>query len=302
MKVTLSALIMVLAGWFVPGQQGAQSAPRTLRADVSTVAAVAAKPAPAPAATPDSPAVVLNRPYKKVRLPAGCNNQQSYDVILHFHGVPSRVMDALEKTDLNAVLVVTNLGAGSGRYENVFAQDGSLARLLEGVQTLVEKHCGELTRGRVALSSWSAGYGAAYRILAHPGDAALVDAVLLADGLHAGYEPDDRRKVNGAQMEPFAKFAARAAKGDAVMVITHSSIVTPKYASTTETAAHLIEHVGAGVSKHPATAPRKMQQLSAASVGGFSVRGFAGGGTDAHCDHLFALDALLFAPLQQAWQ
>jgi hypothetical protein len=299
MKLTIATLVVVLVGWVTPGGSAVRgnAAERTFRPDASTVATyVAAVAAPAAA-----PALVLSKPYKKIRLPKGCNNDKQYDVVVHFHGVPERVFSAYEKSGLDAVLVVTNLGAGSGRYEDTFANAGSFKTLLQNVQSLVEKHCGQLTRGRVAISSWSAGYGAPYRILAHAEDAALVDAVLLADGLHAGYEPSDRRKVSDAQMEPFAKFAQRAANGDAVMVITHSSIVTPKYASTTQTAAHLAEHVGAERSTTAAAGPRDMQQISTANAGGFSVRGFSGNGPDAHCDHLYALDALLFAPLAQAW-
>ncbi len=304
MKLTIATLLVVLVGWVAPGEGTAQgnAEKRTLRADESSAATFVPAPVqPAAPAAPDAPAVVLSKPYKKIRMPKGCNNDTQYDVVVHFHGVPERVFDAYEKSGLNAVLVVSNLGAGSGRYENTFATAGSFKSLLSGVHSLVEKHCGKLTRGRVAISSWSAGYGAAYRILAHADDAALVDAVLLADGLHAGYDPADRRKVSSAQMEPFTKFAQRAANGDAVMVITHSSIAPPKYASTSQTAAHLAEHVGAKRSTETAVGPRDMQQISAASLGDFSVRGFSGNGPDAHCDHLFALDALLFAPLAQAW-
>ncbi|MEZ4226466.1 MAG: hypothetical protein R3B13_36305 [Polyangiaceae bacterium] len=301
MKLTLSALMVVLVGWLSPAQGvSSASAPRTLRSDDSQ-SLRAASPAPAAVAAP-SPATVLNKAYKKIRLPEGCNNDSSYDLVIHFHGVPERVISSFEQSKLHAVLVVMNLGAGSGRYENTFAQAGSLGHLLDAIDSVVTENCGKQTRGRVALSSWSAGYGATYRILSHAEDAALVDAVMLADGLHAGFEPNDRRLVNSAQMEPFTKFAQRAAKDEAVMIITHSSIAPPKYASTTQTAAHLVEQLSAKTDHRGAAGPRDMQQISAASMGSFSVRGFAGNGPDAHCDHLYALNELVFAPLQAKWQ
>jgi len=89
----------------------------------------------------------------------------------------------------------------------------------------------------------SAGYGAILHIIDRAKDAARVDAVLLADGMHVGFEPVGFRKVSAISMAPFTLFADEAIAGKKLFAITHSTIQTP-YASTTETAEFLARHRG----------------------------------------------------------
>jgi hypothetical protein len=64
------------------------------------------------------------------------------------------------------------------------------------------------------------------------------------DGLHVGYV---NKKVSEAGMTTWFNFAKLAVVNERLMVVTHSSIVPPGYASTTETAEYLWSRLaGAG--------------------------------------------------------
>jgi hypothetical protein len=307
-KATIAAVVLALIGW-THAPSGSEAGPLAQAvADVAHAAHVAVDALPEqaepPTLSPLPEPVTVRAGRKVVHIPADCRRPGgSYDLVVHFHGDPRAVQTAFDNAGVKAVLVVLNLGIGSGPYEKAFAQEGSLDRLLESVNTIVSENCPmpERKLGRLALSSWSAGYGATYRILSHESEARRVDSVLLADGLHAGFESKYHSKVNALQMAPFDDFASRAVKGETLMAITHSSIVTP-YASTTQTASQILETEG--IERVPADefGPRGMHLISRADRGGLSVRGFAGGDTDAHCDHLYALGENLLRRLTERWR
>lgn len=313
MLARLAALLVVTLLMLVPAPLRAAQAP-VLRSAASAVAqwmaevaqlrAQPVEPAPPAGTRIDKPVRrVLGR--KIVSIPQLCRDAQGrYDLVVHFHGAPEMIEPVFQRAAIDAVFVVVNLGIGSGGYENAFMQDGSLQRLLDEVDEVVQKACPHPSgaRGRLALSAWSAGYGAAYRVLANQGDRELVDAVLLADGLHAGFLDKFRLHVNQQQMEPFAAFAARAVRGEKLFGITHTSIVTPSYASTTETANYLIEKHGVEKQAVDEPGPRaSMQLIAQADRGEFHVRGYTGKDTDAHCDHLYAMGDTLYPMLRARW-
>jgi hypothetical protein len=175
--------------------------------------------------------------------------------------------------------------------------------MLESVRIAVRELCpGAARPKRVALSGWSAGYGAILRIIDRVKDAARVDAVLLADGMHVGFEAEGRRRVNSLSMAPFTLFADEAVLGHKLFAVTHSSIQTP-YASTTETAEFLLAAEGLQVDRTEVQGPRPgMMQTSRADREGFHMRGFSGEDKAAHCDHLFAFGELLLTPLRERWR
>lgn len=293
-------------------------APATLERALLAVAGLAADAAErstveAPVEVAPPAAVVREAPLEMVRYPRGrkvvdvpaqCRESGDYDLVVHFHGAPDTVAPTYRRSGVDAVLVIVNLGIGSGPYEDAFVQDGSLAQLVDFAHEVVQKHCGDrpVRRGRLALSAWSAGYGAVYRVLANKGDTELVDAVLLADGLHAGFLDKYRQQMNEPQMAPFTRFAERAARGEKLFAITHTAIVTPKYASTTETASFLVAKQGLTRTVVDEQGPRpKMRRTSTAQSSDFVVWGYAGGDTDAHCDHLYAIGDTLLPLLAARW-
>jgi len=262
-----------------------------------------------PTLAPLDKAVDVLRPGRQVHVPRDCRTSDgSYDVLIHFHGVPERVISAFEQSGLRAILVIVNLGVGSGPYERGYDHDRSLRILLDRVDAVVEKHCPSIGRNadrrlrRVALSSWSAGYGAIYRILDNDTDHDLVDAVLISDGLHVGYLDKRSRQLNALQMAPFDRFAERAVRGEKLFAIAHTAIETTGYASASETASYLISSQGLSRKATSEPGPRDgMRVTSRASRGSFNVAGYAGRDTKAHCDQLYALGDTLFSQLSARW-
>jgi hypothetical protein len=258
----------------------------------------------------DSP---LDQPQRRVTrgsrvfyLPGGCRSVSApYDLVLHFHGAPPSVEASFERSGIDAALVVVNLGIGSGPYEDAFVMPGAFEQFLSRTQDVISEMCPTAAHSvkRIALSGWSAGYGAIWRILERNASDDRIDAVLLADGLHGGFDgPPRLRQVASPQMEPFAVFSEQAARGERLMAITHSAIVTEGYASTTETADYLISDNGLLRTRLHSQGPRSdMLLTSRVDSGCLHIEGYAGDGKAAHCDQLHALGDTLLPRLAARW-
>jgi hypothetical protein len=124
---------------------------------------------------------------------------------------------------------------------------------------------------------------------------------VLLDGLHCGYQG---HSLNENQLKPFIDFSNRAADGERLMVITHSSIIPPGYASTTETANYLIAKLGGHPTKSQARAadPMGLELISRYSRGGFHVRGFSGNDTLDHCAQIGLYRDVLKVHIQPRWR
>jgi hypothetical protein len=87
------------------------------------------------------------------------------------------------------------------------------------------------------------------------------------------------------------------------MAITHTAIVPPDYASTTQTADYLIR--SAGATRRPVYVEFSrpgMVQSSSAALGALHVMGYGGGDEAAHCDQLHAIGDTLFPLLRAHWR
>jgi hypothetical protein len=221
------------------------------------------------------------------------------DVVVHFHGHEPARKEWVHVMD-GAVLVGIDLGLGSGPYEAAFASPGALKTLLESVERQLTKRWGKVRLRNVALSAWSAGYGAVQGILSHAWGRERVDAVILLDGLHCGYRG---QSLNEPQLRPFMTFSELAARGEKLMVVTHSSIIPPGYASTTETGNFLVRHLGGRPrpARPRASDPMGLELVSRFSRRGFHLRGFAGNDKLDHCAHLGLLRDILTAHLKPRW-
>jgi hypothetical protein len=83
----------------------------------------------------DKPVRVVTRRGRVLNLPLGCRTvSQPHDLLVHFHGAPTAVEPAFERSGIDGVLFIVNLGVGSGRYEQTFAAPGTFASFLESVQ------------------------------------------------------------------------------------------------------------------------------------------------------------------------
>ena len=218
-------------------------------------------------------------------------------MISHFHGVSYVPKYAVYASGYPVVLAVVNLGSGSGVYENAFQDGSTFPRLIGAIRDAVaERTSRDMEISRVYLSSFSAGYGAVRAILRD--HQAMVDGVMLLDGLHTDYVPPrqvlaEGGKLNGEKLEGFLRHAQLATGGEKRMLITHSAIFPGTYASTTECTDYLIDALH--LKRQPVLrwGPVGMQLLSETREGGLTILGFAGNSAPDHVDHFHGLPVFL---------
>lgn len=103
------------------------------------------------------------------------------------------------------------------------------------VRGILSKYAPGVTPLRVALLGFSASCQGVAQVLGSS-DGARIDSVVAVDGIHVGYVDKATKKINEAGMKPWLDFGKLAVVNERLFVITHSSVVPPGYASTTETA------------------------------------------------------------------
>lgn len=231
----------------------------------------------------------------------GITSSGRFDVMFHFHGHEAVRKEWVQVMD-GAVLVGIDLGLGSGPYSAAFNSENAFKTLVKSVEKAVaEHHHRKRARARhIGLSAWSAGYGAIQEILLTSYGKRKVDTVVLLDGLHTGYYGN---RLNGDQIKGFVEFAQRAARGERFMFVSHSSIIPPGYASTTETANYLIQQVG-GHPRHTrprGTDPMGLDLISRYTRGNFHVRGYKGNDKMDHCAHIGLYRDVLKVHIKNRW-
>ncbi len=215
-------------------------------------------------------------------------NQQLADLLIHFHGDWNVVRQNFECSGLNAVLVVLNYNGLSSAYAKPFCDPRRFQDILADVTRALRSRSiidTPFQWDRIYLTSFSAGFGAVRAILERPADFQIIDGILMADSIYAGFEGDGR-KVDPQNMQAFRRFAAAAAQGKKVFVLTHSYLHTPTYASTKETADDLIHFVLAERGAATPVAPVGLQLERSFRRQGFVVLGYAGTTGEDHLQHL----------------
>ncbi|MBI5533500.1 MAG: hypothetical protein HY898_12340 [Deltaproteobacteria bacterium] len=245
----------------------------------------------------------------------------AYDLVIHFHGNVKVIVESAEVAHVNAMVAVINLGIGSAVYENAYAPPGTYEALIEQIHhAVVERGLANATLRRVALTSWSAGYGAISTILQIRRGTDPLDAVLLSDGLHCGRLPERPSQLNHRQLAPFVKAAKSAAAGKLLFAITHSEIDPVTYVGTKDAANFLIQAVRSegSVVEGPLVAPahlqlkaalnavepsleKRMEPIRDVHVGDLHVRGFRGQTKEHHSAHLLQIGATLMPELAERW-
>ena len=226
-------------------------------------------------------------------LPETARLRDTIPLYVHFHGAPWLAEWSVQQHDRHAAVLTVQLGSGSGIYGNPFKESTKFRALLD-------EAAGALSPQRpvrfhpVILSGWSAGYGAIREILRNHDNWPRVDAVLLEDGIHAGYVPDGQPgPLDPADLQPFVDFAREAVAGRKTFLITHSEIFPGTFASTTECSEYLLKELGFTARPVMKWGPVGMQQISDARSGRFRVMGFAGNTAPDHVDHIHATKAWL---------
>jgi hypothetical protein len=217
------------------------------------------------------------------------------DLVIHLNGDEPIRRELIESRQ-NLVLYTLTLDPSQG-YAPLFTGTHLFEAIVAGVEQAVTKRSGRATHVRhVALSAWSAGFVGIEAALVQP-VSQDVDAVVLIDGLHA-----PRGDVNAfkAQLKPFVDYAARAAAGERFMLVSHSSIDPPDFASTTECAHYLIAAMGGKPQAVRRADPMGLELVEYFSRGEFHVRGYAGNDKADHCAQLAVLRGA-FATLGRRW-
>jgi hypothetical protein len=242
-----------------------------------------------------------------------------YDLYLHFHGNPSIVRESAEHAGLNALVAVINLGMNSAPYLNVYGLQGRYGAMLASIEHAAAGRGLETPHlRRVALGSWSGGYGGISRVLENAQDLASLDAILVMDGIHCGFLDKGHHELNTRIISPFFEATRRAAEGKLLFTITHSEVDPPFYAGTTQTADVLLGLVD-GKRGEPSPAPEHvnlksgekavakklekwMEPTTEATVGSFHVRGFRGNTKEHHTAHLLQMAATVMPELVNRWK
>jgi hypothetical protein len=242
----------------------------------------------------------------------------AFDLIIHSHGNTDLAVESYEAVGTGAAVFVLNLGVGSGAYEDRFthpkALDEAIQRATKGV---TDRGIANAHVRRLAMVGWSAGYGSALRAVAHPQHADRIDAILLLDGLHAGYRAGTR-KIEPVSVEPMLRYAERAVKGEKLLVITHSNIDPVDYLGVKETTNWMLEQLQIERAKVEGTTtlpilramegvlPRAemvgLEKRTEARKGGLVVRGYAGHLPTHHISHLMQMSQTALPLLVEHWR
>jgi len=234
----------------------------------------------------------------------GVTKDGKFDVLFHFHGHEPARKEFVKVMD-GAVLVGIDLGIGSGAYSSGFGAPHVFKNLLESVEkgVAVARGIPQAHARKIGLSAWSAGYGAVQMILTQTGGK-NIDAVFLLDGLHTGYGPGGPgTALEEGTLEPFLEFAKAAKAGKKLMFVSHSSIIPPGYASTTETANWLVLKLGGKTKsqKPKDTGLMGLELNSRWDAGNFHMRGYDGNDKMDHCAHLGLLKDALKVHIKPRW-
>lgn len=224
-----------------------------------------------------------------------------FDVMFHFHG-REPIRKEWVRVMNDAVLIAVDVGIASSSYGEAFKDPRTFGEVLRATEAYLNERTGSSNARveHVAVSSWSAGYGALERLLDQPYPLEVIDSVVLLDGLHSGYVDNS---LDIQKLAPFARFAERAAAGDKLMFVSHSSILTPGYASTTETAQYLVWRLGGKPQPSSAAVadPMGLERITSFSKGNFHVRGFRGNAAADHCAHLALMRDVLRVHIAPRW-
>jgi hypothetical protein len=241
------------------------------------------------------PALPRGRARLHVPLGFSVDDNGDFDLVIHLHGEDPVRREMIESGQKLLLLTIT-LGLNEG-YAPLFSSAELYRAVVTDVEQVLSKRSGRPAHARrVAFSAWSAGFVGVAAAISQK-TSRQIDAVILIDGLHA---PRRDRPMFEAQLEPFVKFARRAAAKQTFMFISHSSIDPPDFASTTECAHYLIATLG-GQPRPVHRAERfGLELVEYFNLGELNVRGYAGNDKADHCAQIATLRDV-YRALGQRW-
>ncbi len=240
----------------------------------------------------------LGKPVE-VFVPSSVKRADALHLVIHFHGGAFIPEYAVSQLGGDHVVAVVMLAPGSGAYDRAFTEPAVYDTLLSAIRRETSAALnGAATFADVTLVGFSAGHGAIRSILRDSAHFAQVNAVLLLDGLHTSYIPENTvvsrgGKLDESNLETFVKFARAAMRGEKRFLVTHSEIFPGTFASTTETTDYLVSTLGLARTPVLRWGPRGMQQLSEVKQGRFEIQGFAGNAGPDHTDQFHGMPEFL---------
>jgi hypothetical protein len=210
------------------------------------------------------------------------------DMVFHMHGASQTAEENLYKSGVNAVLIAFDLQRASSVYRNYFSDQTKFQTLLEEALAKLKLKYPDKTPeiGYLCMTAFSAGYAGIREILKDQKYYDQIDAIFLADALHANYV---KGKVDSNQMKDYLKFALDAAEGKKRFIMSHSRVEPGSYASTTECADYLTSGVGALCEQVSQKNELGMEMESRCEKGKFAIYGFKGDSAKDHMSHFYSM-------------
>jgi hypothetical protein len=237
-------------------------------------------------------------------LPDFASTDGSYDLIVHFHGGGPIVAAEFGSAHLNAVMAIVNLGLGSAMYDQRYVGEVMFPAILRDVQdTMIKRGLKNASRRKLAVTAWSAGYGAVRRVLEEPGMSDKIDTIVLLDAIHTALILYPTKRPDTSKLTVFADFARQAIANKKLFFITHSEIDPIEFVGTHKTTDLLLKEVGVTrmVANDATPHPKSMELLTEAHAGGFSVQGYSGEKKEDHIAQISEAADTALPELRKRW-
>ena len=211
---------------------------------------------------------------------------------MHFHGAPWFAIDEHVARGIANPLIVFNNGQGSSVYEKPFLDKTRFARWIALAEKWVRANRDPSYRANaVAISSFSAGYGAVREIVRDPKHLARISRIVLCDSMYASHDPDGSKRADAEQIGRWVPFGQSAARGERTLCFTHSQVPTETYANSAACATALAMACGLAVGPvEPgtlaATLDDRFPLQTRADAGHLHLWGYGGEDAQAHLTHM----------------
>ena len=221
----------------------------------------------------------------------------TFDLIFHLHSASWAAENEVYKARANVILFNIHLGAFSSPYQSYFSRSNRFRNILNLVKEELIRRTILPDSARLRyliITSFSAGYAGLREILKSSTYYSKITAIHLADGLHSS----SSQAAMDVQMKDFVRFARDAIRKGKIFRLTHSSITTSGYESTTQTANYLLQKLGL-----KRTSVNEQDEIgsmySRSDSGYFHLRGYLGNTAHDHLQHLYAMHQMVHATMQQ---
>ncbi len=208
------------------------------------------------------------------------------DVLIHFHGDPQTFWNNCKYANLNAIIVTVNYSGLSSAYETPFSNQALFGQLVTEAQQKFRDVKGNqaLTWDKLAVSSFSAGYGAVRQILENSAYRNDIDVLGAFDSCYATTAADGTPL--DSQMVDYKTFASLAKAGSKTFLYSHSQVPTFTYEETRECGDEIMQYLGISASAYNVNGLGTLNFYRHVRSGNFELWGALGTDGDSHLEHL----------------